>query len=96
MARPTDYYIMYTLDGEVKEEISTIKPSIILDVAKARERDAVHLDIFSCDLVEETETVKSQYRFTMDELSTMDKHYFKKLVTGLLSRGEMEDLKSWF
>ena len=94
--RTTDYYVMYTLDGEVKDEISTTKPSIIYDVILGRGKDTVYLDIICCDLIKETETVKSKHQFTLDELGKMDKDHFKKLLVGLLSYDDMEHLKSWF
>lgn len=94
--RATDYFVLYTMDGEVKEEISTTKPSIIYEVLKGRGRDTLHLDIHSCDLIAETDSVKSQARFTIDEVDSMDKDHIKKLTSGLLSRDEMEDLQSWF
>lgn len=94
--RPTDYFVLYTMDGDVKEEISTTKPSIIYEVLQGRGRDTLHLDVCSCDLIAETELVKSQTRFTIDEVDAMDKDHIKNLTKGLLSFDEIEDLKSWF
>lgn len=94
--RPTDYFVLYTMDGEVKEQISTTKPSIIYDVMLGRRQGVLHLDIHSCDLIEETETVKSQSRFTLDEVEQMNKDHITNLTKGLLSHDEIEDLRSWF
>lgn len=94
--RPTDYFVLYTMDGEVKEEISTTKPSIIYEVLQGRERTTLHLDIHTCDLIAETESLKQTRTFTLDEVDAMDKDYIKKLVAGLLSHDEINDLKSWF
>lgn len=94
--RPTDYFILYSMDGDEKEEISTLNPAIIYEVLTARGRDTLHLDIHSCDLIQETDTVKSQSRFTLSEVDDMNKHHIKNLVSGLLSLDEMDQLKNWF
>lgn len=94
--RPTDYFVLYTMDGETKEEISTVKPSIIYEVMLGRRQDTLHLDFHSCDLIAETDTVTKQTRFTLEEVENMEKDHIKKLIVGLLSYEEMETLKSWF
>lgn len=94
--RYTNYYVLYTMDGETREELSTLKPSVMYEVMTGRNVDTVYLDVYSCDLIGETESVQHQHKFTLEEVDKMDNDHFKKMVVGLLSYDEMEDLKNWF
>ena len=94
--KPTRYYILFTLDGEVKEEIAATNPLVIHEVTKTRERDTVYLEIYDCDLVNETEELVRKDQFSMDDLLVMNSNHIKKLVDGLMTYDEMETMKSWF
>lgn len=94
--KPNGYYILFTLDGEVKEEIAATNPFVIHDVLKSRERDTVYLEIYDCDLVNESEELKHKHQFSMDDLLIMNSNHIKNLVKNLMTYDEMETMKSWF
>lgn len=94
--KPTRYYILFTLDGEVKEEIAATNSLTIHEVLKIRGRDTVYLEIHDCDLVNETEGLVRKNQFSMDDLLVMNSNHIKKLVEGLMTYDEMETMKSWY
>lgn len=92
---PTRYYILFTLDGEVKEEITATNSLTIHEMLKIQDRSTVYLEIHDCDLVNETEELVKKDQFSMDDLLVMNSNHIKKLVEGLMTYDEMETMKSW-